>query len=849
MRRFKTLATLRVAAAVLLVYPGAAQTARVRQVISGGWAVRQLGIPTPDIARLTHEAAAGGGEWLSARMPAQVHDVLLAHGKIPDPRLSDNAARVKWVADKDWAYACKFRGPAAGPGPAYLEFQGLDTLATAYLNGHEIGRFDDMHRRYRVDVRQQLQAGSDNLLLIVFRSATRFLDQLHPPEAHGGEIPRQRYLRKAPPDFTSYLGAQPDFIKVGVFRDVVLDVPAASWIEDVWVRPELAPDYHRATLRVRVETAGAPRPVEYRLTDPAGGEQASGTAAAGAEIAIDIREPRLWWPRLYGEQNLYRLSVRLRDGARVLDARDTQVGFREVKPVLSDPATGEKRFRFDVNGRPVYFRGGCWAPIEHMSHCWQPERAARLLDLAGQARMNIFRVWAEGSEPPPEFYDECDRRGIMLWQDFWFANGPEPVDVPEFAANCRIEIEEMVRRLRNHPSLLLWCGGNENYMSVDFARKQFTIGNDLFLKIMPEIVARLDPGRLYHPSSPYGGRNPNWPLEGDWHDYTTIQFEPEASVPLWSSEVLRASTPSFASMRQFLKPEELWPQGWSTAVRKPGEPAWPPAWQYHSTGTATWDRIGAIERYVDTNTPEGLIRNLGTAHGEYLQERVERQRRGVPDGAPQGPRRNWGNTVWRFNDPWPEIYSSVVDYYLEPKIAYYYLRRSYDPVLVSFERTPDWIAVWVTNDSPERVSGRLTVRHRKFDGTAMGEMSAEASLEPAESRRVLTLTGLGILSLRDEFLQAAFSGREATLLLAPERYLHLPPANLRARMTAGGIEVTAGALARQVVLGIEGAVGPAFEDNYFDLPPGGTRTVRILNRGGGKRVSVGALNADTIWVE
>jgi hypothetical protein len=301
-------------------------------------------------------------------------------------------------------------------------------------------------------------------------------------------------------------------------------------------------------------------------------------------------------------------------------------------------------------------------------------------------------------------------------------------------------------------------------------------------------------------------------------------------------------------MRRFLKPEELWPAGWSTAVRKPGEPAWPPAWTYHSTGIATWDRVGAIERNVDADSAEGLIRNLGTAHGEYLQERVERQRRGVPDGSPAGPRRNWGNTVWRFNDPWPEIYSSVVDYYLEPKIAYYYMRRSYDPVLVSFERTADWIAVWVTNDSPERVSGRLTVRHRKFDGAAIGEMSAEASLEPAESRRVMTLTDLGILSLRDEFLQAAFNGREATLLLAPERYLHLPKANLKARITADGIEVTAGALARQVVLGIEGAVGAAFEDNYFDLAPGGTRTVRILNRGGGRRVSVAALNADTIWL-
>ena len=177
------------------------------------------------------------------------------------------------------------------------------------------------------------------------------------------------------------------------------------------------------------------------------------------------------------------------------------------------------------------------------------------------------------------------------------------------------------------------------------------------------------PRRYFHPSSPYGGRNPNWPLEGNWHDRTTAQFAPESSVPLWTSEALRASTPSLASMRQFLRPEELWPPGWSTAVRKPGQSAWPLAWEYHSTGPATWDRVGAVEKYPGAASAGELIRNIGTAHGEYLQDRLERQRRGVPDGAPDGNRRHWGNTVWRFNAPWPMICSSVADYYLEPKIA------------------------------------------------------------------------------------------------------------------------------------------------------------------------------------
>lgn len=149
---------------------------------------------------------------------------------------------------------------------------------------------------------------------------------------------------------------------------------------------------------------------------------------------------------------------------------------------------------------------------------------------------------------------------------------------------------------------------------------------------------------------------------------------PQASVPLFGSEALRVSAPSAASIRRFLTEEELWPRGFSPAVRKPGQPAWPPAWTCHSTGIATSDRVGAIKEYCDPGSAEDLIRVIGTAHGEYLRDRVERERRGAPDGLPDGTRRCWGNIVWRLNDSWPMIHSSVIDYYLGPKIAYYHRR-------------------------------------------------------------------------------------------------------------------------------------------------------------------------------
>jgi hypothetical protein len=536
---------------------------------------------------------------------------------------------------------------------------------------------------------------------------------------------------------------------------------------------------------------------------------------------------------------------------RLLDQRRIQFGIREVKPVLKDSVSGEKRFRFDVNGQPIFMRGGNWVPLEGMTHVWQPERARQLLELAEHANMNMLRIWGEGVLPPQSFYEECDRRGICLWQDFMFGFYDHAKGDTGFLENCRAEIESTIRRLRNHPSVILWCGGNEQYLWTPTATVS-EAKREIFERLMPEVCRRLDPTRLFHPSSPYGGSpTGNWPLEGDWHDYTTINFAPEASVPLFGSEVLRVSVPALTSMKRFLSAEELWPKGFDPAIHKPGEPAWPPAWAYHSTGIATWDRVGPVHEYCDPATAGELIRVIGAAHGDYLRERVERERRGIADGAAAADkhavnRRCWGNLVWRLNDSWPMIYGSVVDYYLEPKIAYYYLRRAYAPVVVSFEKTPDRIGVWVINDSPQPAAGTLVVQRLDFHGKTLGKLQTEVTIKPGEAKRCLTTTAWGEISLRTQFLQAAFAGQEASCLLIGERYLHLPQARLTARLAEGHIEITSDTFARQVTLEFEGNTGAVFADNFFDLIPGQKRTIAVLNSTSGRMLTVRALNAEPV---
>jgi beta-mannosidase len=831
-------------------HPAADQAGRRRIALADGWWIKQLDNNRPDVTALARESASPDKAWLSARMPAQVHDVLLSHGLIADPHVGKNAAGCAWVGEKDWAYVCRFPTPARIRSSAILRFEGLDTLADAYLNGAAIGHFENMFREYAVEVKDRLAPpGQQNTLVIVFSSPLRFMRaaRLSPTDP---KFSGHLSLRKCHSDFGSYLGAAPHAVKVGVYRDVVLDVPERSWIDDVWVRSELSSNFRSATVRVRVETAGDEAPVRWVLTDPSNGKVSSGeknSVSTQTDFEIPIEEPKLWWPRMHGAQNLYTLEISLNDGERVLDQRRTRFGIREVKPVLVDPATSEKRFRFDINGQPIFLRGGDWVPLEGATHVWQPERAKRLLDLAEHGNMNILRIWGEGEIPPQSFYEDCDCRGICLWQDFMFGYYEHRKDDAVFLENCRAEIEGMIRRLRNHPSLLLWVGGNEQYLwssttNVPAAKRE------IFERMMPEACKRLDPGRLFHASSPYGGPTGNWPLEGDWHDYTTINFAPAASVPLFGSEVLRASVPSLKSMRRFLSEEELWPKGFDPAIRRPGQPAWPPAWAYHSTGIATWDRIGAIQEFCDPATAEELIRVIGTAHGEYLRERVERQRRGVPDGAPTGNRRCWGNIVWRLNDSWPMIYSSVIDYYLEPKIAYRFLRRAYEPVLVSFERTADKMCVWVVNDSAQPVAGKLVVERLGFNGGNHGTLNAEVAVKPGEARRCIDLTPLGEISLRSEFLRATYCGRDVTYLLIGERYLHLPQARLTVHKNKDGIEISTDVFARQVTIQCDGASSAVFEDNCFDLAPRQQRTIRIVNAADGRNLTVRAVNAEPVTI-
>lgn len=824
-----------------------APSVRTRTVLNDGWFIKQIDRSKTDVAQLTRAARRPDSNWYPAAMPAQVQDVLLERGVIPDPRIGKNAAECSWVFEEDWVYATSFETPD-GMGPVYLRFEGLDLRAAIYVNGHEVGLANNMYRRYSFDVRGVLSTdGRKNTLLVIFTGPVRELERVRREYKMVDGIAASKYLRKANGDFSDYLGAKPNFLKVGIFDEVALDVPGKAWLEHAGVRTQFGPEYSSAAVSVIWEPHGEPGRIRYRLYDPDGKLAAEGNGSSQeGSLEFEVRQPKLWWPHTHGEASMYLLELDVAVEGEIQDSQKIPFGFRRVEQLLFDESTGQARFGFKINGQLIFLKGAGWAPLEGMTQVWERERAIKQIDMGIQANMNLFRMWAGGNLPPQWFYDECDRRGVLVWQDIYHGYGMPPTHEAGFVENVEEEVEDMVKRLRNHPSIFLWTGGNETQMGWEFENGDRPMpGRELFEETIPGLIRSLDPTRPYHPSSPWGGPFANYPLAGDWHDYTTLKFVPLASVPLFGSEICRVSPPPVSSMRRYLSEEEIWPKGFEFRIDEPGEIAWPPMWQYRSAGSA-WSKIGRIERFCDPGNAEELVRVLGTAHGEYLRERIERQRRGVPVGEPDGNRRSWGAMIWRLNDSWPMIYMSLIDYYLAPKIPYYFVKRAFDPVLVTFEQTPDRVFVWVVNDSTESVSGTLSLKKMDFSGTVLAETSTEVTLEPGESRRCLDETPLRSVVLRSQYLAAEFQGRTVPHLFEGERYLELPEPKLTVRTSRDGIEVSTDVFARQVTIEAPGVAGALFEDNYFDLLPGEKRSIRILDAAGASSVRIRAVNSNIV---
>ena len=775
--------------------------------------------------RFSQSAKTRAGVFFLERFPAQVHEVLIDNGVIENPNYT-GINKDLWIDEMDWCYLCDF--DLEEPGlESFLEFRGLDTFADICLNGKRMASCDDVYLQHKLPVTGELK--THNRLIIYFHSAKKAVDRVVVPERYGGKVPGFSAVRAFRSGFHDFNGPIPTLIRCGVYDDVVLKQRETVLIDEVRIDAVLEGDSGAVEAEAALSGAYDGAPLTLTLYDE------NNKIAAYAEetvrsspqkIKIELEHPRRWWPRTHGTPYCYRAVLSC--GGERGDSRERTVGFRSLE------LAGD--FDYRINGKPLKLWGANLAHPDTVSNCYRGERMDRLLDLAELGNYNILRVWGESEIYPETFYEECDRRGILIWQDFYLCYSMYSEE-PAFLEQCRKEAEQLVKRLRHHPCLLLWCGGNETLLSRDYDFPgEYCFGEKIVREIYPEVCGRLDPRRHYHVSSPYGGNWANDPSAGDTHGYTHLWFVPGRKFPVFLSENSRMSVPPLRTLKRMMTREELWPSGYDGRVTRANRLEWPESWNRHTTNEG-FLKLGPVEHYLDADSPEELVYRIGAAHAEYIRRDVERFRRGYSAEGPGKGRRTKGHMLWKFNNNSNIISYGIVDYFLEPYYPYYELKRCYEPVLLSVEFA-DRAYVWITNDSAETIRG--TVRIGLFDvrkNAYVDRMEAKFQIEPDGSRPICSLDPFGQFRKKLLVCAEAVSDQGAELARCVdtpelERNMEYPEdSGLSLRLENDSLFLKCERFARCVeVSGNDDGdeFGWLFSDNYFDLLPGREKAIKIL---------------------
>ncbi|MCA1614188.1 MAG: hypothetical protein LC800_08600, partial [Acidobacteria bacterium] len=796
---------------------------------------------------------AGKGVWHAAAVPGCVHTDLLRNGLIEDPFYRDNEKKLQWIGRTDWEYETTFRVGAETLARRNVElvFEGLDTYASVALNGVSLLDADNMFRVWRVDAKRALRAG-DNTLRVVFRSPIN--EVLPRMKAVGHELPASNdqgektspYTRKAPYHYGWDWG--PRFVTSGVWRPVTLEAWDGARVADFHVAQKKLGRAAAEMSAVVELVSDADADATVVVEDPASGRRLAGRAVRlrpGANrVVVDFRinRPRLWWPAGLGPQNLYRFRARVLAGARQLDEAATRAGLRTLELRQQADQWG-KSFEFVVNGVPVFAKGGNWIPADIFPTRVTRERYRRLLESVRDANMNMVRVWGGGIYEHDDFYELCDELGLMVWQDFMFACSMYPGD-REFLENVRAEAVDNVRRLRKHPSVVLWCGNNEVETAWQhWGWKQSLPASlwDDYLKIfhgvLPEVVAEHDPSRPYWPSSPSSNLedNPDSQKIGDvhywevWHASKPFEFY-ERQFPRFMSEYGFQSFPLIETVNTYTVPSDH-------DIESPVMLAH----QKHPRGNQLV-REYMLREYREPKDFESFLYVSQVLQAEGIRTGTEHFRRIRP--------RNMGALYWQVNDCWPVASWSGMDYFGRWKALHHYARRFFGDVLVSPHEEDGRVQIHVVSDRTRPVPAELRVSLLDFEGRVLFEKREDVQIQPLSSSVPVSLDKSELLKGHDPravFLDceltekgSAAARRAATesgaaspgnrLFFAPFKELRLAApeivTNVEPRGRAFRVRLRASALARGVHLSA-GPMDGVFGDNFFDLLPGREVTVEF----------------------
>jgi len=791
--------------------------------LSGSWQFRCE--DTYNALPRSHQSLA---RWMKAAVPGTVHTDLMAAGKIADPFYRTNENDIQWIDRVRWIYRRTFVVSDVVLQEQAIELvaDGLDTFAAIRINDSQVGSAFNMFIGHRFDVKSSLHPGI-NTIEIAFDSPTvraKAIEQEHGRLRVALESYRA-YVRKAQYSFGWDWG--PKLTTSGIWRPIRIEAYSGGRLKDPVVRVVSAnADAAEIVVAVSVTNEGnAQHELDISIT---GGDRevksSAVVAGANAVLKCSVSQPRLWWPNGYGEQHLYTAELALRLGTEVVDTASVRFAIRTVR-LVQEPDEEGRSFIIEVNGVPVFCKGADWIPSDSFIPRIKDATYTRLLTMARDASMNMIRVWGGGIYEQEIFYDLCDRLGLMVWQDFMFACGEYP-DHPAFLEAVREEAESVVRRLRNHPCIVLWCGNNECewlFCTENPAKTPDDMrGAPIFRDVLARVVRDQDGTRPYWRSTPFGEGFPNaqdngnhhqWEVWSAWKDFLHYRENHARFV----SEFGFQGPPDPRTLERVTLPEDRSPH--SAVV------------QHHNKQVEGMERLFRFQaaHYPVAADWAGFFHTGQVVQADALKCAVEHWRR--------RKFRTGGALFWQLNDCWPVMSWSVIDADLRPKASYYAARRFFAPVLVSLAQAGPDIQVWGTNDFLVDVPSRVSLSLRSFNGDVLWRKNMRVVVPPNASVILYTVPGIVMRKVDPAtmYLHAvlAYAGGGVTenrhYFLEP-KHLKLPHARVAISVRKSGPGVyRARVRSTKFAFGVAltAAVDADIHENWFDLDAGSARDVTI----------------------
>lgn len=652
--------------------------------------------------------------WMQGTVPGSVHHDLLRLGEIPDPYFERNSLLCEWVPSRTWVYrkVVQIEAPAHGE-KLWLHFEGVDYSANFYLNGVHLGRHEGMFTQVRFDVTDLVLGGEDNVVVVI----------LDPAPDEQPQVGKTSLVHTHKSRMTYWWDFCPRMIHIGIWDDVYLERTGQVVIRDVYSRATCHHDFTEGQVATVIQLwSGDSSTVTVdtvltRLgqTISAHSETVTVQGTHTLQHNLTVSEPDLWWPNGSGNQALYELSVTVKsaDGL-VSDTRTHRLGFRTIELVQNEGASPDAPpYTLVVNGVRTYIKGWNWVPIDVMYGVPKSEKLSHLLLLAQEAHVNLLRVWGGGLIEQTAFYDLCDELGLIVWQEFiQSSSGVENKTSEEdwFIQMMVHEAEQIIPRRRNHPSLAIWCGGNE-LQDVDGVP---LTEDDPCLAALRDVVHRLHPDASWLPTSPTGpvfgntleniGNNPNglYDVHGPWeHQGLTGQYTLyNAGTSMLHSEFGVEGMANLRTLFSTIASVHQWPANRDNPVVDHRGSWWinEPLVQYVFGGIETIPELSRASQFLQA---EGLRYALEANRRRAFQ--------------------NSGSIPWQFNESYPNAWcTAAVDYYARPKAAYYTVSRAFAPLTVTASFAMQaWSGqsqfqadVWVNNDAQLNVNGPCQVQAR-----------------------------------------------------------------------------------------------------------------------------------------